>query len=51
MEHNRYIGPTVKFKEFFVFSFQKLSVSRVKLIFCQACAEISANAEFDNHAA
>src|SRR5207248_11656652 len=30
MEHNRYIGPTAKFKEFFVFLTQKSPVNGVK---------------------
>jgi hypothetical protein len=51
MEHNRYIGPTVKFKEFFVFSHQKLPASGVKLIPCRVYAEISGPAGFDTHAA
>ena len=51
MEHNRYIGPTVNFKEFFVFSHQKLPASGVKLIPCRVYAEISGPAEFDSHAA
>jgi len=51
MEHNRYIGPTVNFKEFFVFSHQKLPASGAKLIPCRVYAEISGSAEFDSHAA
>jgi hypothetical protein len=51
MEHNRYIGPTAKFKEFFVFSHQKLPANGVKLILYQTYAEISGVARFDSHAA
>ncbi len=51
MEHNRYIGPTAKFKEFFVFSHQKSPASRVKLILYQVYAEISETAKFDKPAA
>jgi len=51
MEHNRYIGPTAKFKEFFVFSHQKSPASRVKLIPYQVYAEISETVKFDKPAA
>jgi len=47
MEQYRYIGPTVKFKEFFVFSHGKLPASGVKPIPCQVYAEISGIAGFD----
>jgi len=51
MEHNRYIGPTAKFKEFFAFSHQKLPASQAKLIPYPLYTEISGTAGFDSHAA
>jgi hypothetical protein len=44
MEHNRYIGPAAKFKEFFVFSSQKSSASQVKLDLCPVYDEVSGSA-------
>jgi hypothetical protein len=41
MEHNRYIGPTAKFKEFFGFLHQKLLAIRVNLLPCREYAEVS----------
>jgi len=51
MEHNRYIGPTAKFKEFFAFSHQKLPASQAKLIPYPSYTEISGATGFDSHAA
>src|SRR5262249_38138914 len=51
MEHNRYIGPTLKFKEFFDFLSQKLPASKVKLTFFRVCTELSYSATFASLAA
>ena len=51
MEHNRYIGPTAKFKEFFDFLPQKLPASQVKRIAYPSYAEISRLARFEHRAA
>jgi hypothetical protein len=45
MEHNRYIGPTAKFKEFFVFLPQKSLAIGVNFLPCQQYAELSDTAE------
>jgi hypothetical protein len=48
MEHNRYIGPAAKFKEFFVFLHQKSSASEVKLEPYPTFAEVSGPARFNS---
>jgi hypothetical protein len=44
MEHNRYIGPAAKFKEFFGFSRQKSSASAVKRELYPVYDEVSGSA-------
>jgi hypothetical protein len=45
MEHNRYIGPTAKFKEVFVFLHQKMPAIQVNFLPSRQYAEISRLAE------
>jgi hypothetical protein len=50
MEHNRYIGPTTKFKESFGFLQQKLPASRVNFVPCLEEAEVSDSAKYNGPA-